>query len=74
MHYKKLLELANIAEKSTIVKLAKRAQEMEIEKKKHYKLVREQLDNLLEILSDSMCEKEERLKLKKGNPKLQLVK
>lgn len=74
MHYKKLLELANIEEKSTILKVAKRAQEMEIEKKKRDKLVREQLDNLLAILGNFMCEKEERLKLKKGNPKLQLVK
>lgn len=74
MHYKKLLELANIAEKSTIVKLAKRAQEMEIEQKRRDKLVREQLDSLLAILGSFSLEKEERLKLKKGNPKLQLVK
>lgn len=74
MHYKKLLELANIDEKSTIFKLAKRAQEMEIEQKRRDKLVREQIDSLLATLSNFMCEKEDRLKLKNGNPKLKLVK
>jgi hypothetical protein len=73
MHYKKLLELATLAEKSTISRLAKRAHEMEVEQKKRNKLMREALDELLVAFDDILQKKVER-KLQKSRPELKLVK